>query len=198
MESEPSSEGFGTFLIVWIGQLISVLGSTLTGFAMGIWVYIETGSVTTFALIIVAANVPGILIAPLAGSIIDRHDRRLVMLVADVAAGISTGAAAILFISDSLHIWHLYPIVAIGAIANSFQEPAYAASVPLLVPKRHLGRANGLVQVGPSLGIVVAPIAAGALIATVGLGVVLMIDIVTFVFAVTTLVFVRIPRPPPI
>ena len=70
MESEPSSEGrgFGTFLIVWIGQLVSVLGSTLTGFAMGIWVFIETGSVTTFALIIVAANVPGLLIAPLAGS----------------------------------------------------------------------------------------------------------------------------------
>ena len=74
MASEPPSggRGFGTFLIVWIGQLVSVLGSTLTGFAMGIWVFLETGSVTTFALIIVSASVPGLLVAPLGGSVVDR------------------------------------------------------------------------------------------------------------------------------
>lgn len=195
MESEPAGDSFGTFLIVWIGQLVSVLGSTLTGFAMGIWVFIETGSVTTFALIIVTANVPGLVAAPLAGSVVDRVDRRLVMLVADIAAGVSTGVAATLFLTGALEIWHLYPVAAVGAIANAFQEPAYGASVPLLVPKRHLGRANGLVQAGPSLGAVVAPIMAAALVATAGLGVVLIIDLVTFVVAVATLTVVRIPRP---
>ncbi len=162
---------------------------------MGIWVFIETGSVTTFAFIIVAANVPGLVASPLAGSVIDRVDRRMVMLVADTVAGVSTGLAAALFLTDTLEIWHLYPVAAVGAIANAFQEPAYGASVPLLVPKRHLGRANGLVQAGPSLGVVVAPIMAAALVATAGLGVVLVIDLVTFVFAVTTLMVVRIPRP---
>lgn len=162
---------------------------------MGIWVFIETGSVTTFAFIIVAANVPGLVASPLAGSVIDRVDRRMVMLAADTVAGVSTGLAAALFLTDTLEIWHLYPVAAVGAIANAFQEPAYGASVPLLVPKRHLGRANGLVQAGPSLGVVVAPIMAAALVATAGLGVVLVIDLVTFVFAVTTLMVVRIPRP---
>lgn len=162
---------------------------------MGIWVFIETGSVTTFAFIIVAANVPGLVASPLAGSVIDRVDRRMVMLVADTVAGVSTGLAAALFLTDTLEIWHLYPVAAVGAIANAFQEPAYGASVPLLVPKRHLGRANGLVQAGPSLGVVVAPIMAAALVATAGLGVVLVIDLATFVFAVTTLMVVRIPRP---
>jgi len=197
MASEPPAGGggFGTFLIVWIGQLVSVLGSTLTGFAMGIWVFLETGSVTTFALIIVSASVPGILVAPLAGSVVDRFDRRLVMLGADLSAGIATSIAAALFVTDSLEIWHLYPVAAMGAIAGAFQEPAYSAAVPLLVPKRHLGRANGLVQAGPSVGLVLAPILAAALIATAGLGVVLIIDIGTFLFAVTTLLFVRIPRP---
>ena len=89
MASEPpdGGRGFGTFLVVWIGQLVSVLGSTLTGFAMGIWVFIETGSVTTFAFIIVSASVPGLLVSPLAGSVVDRFDRRLVMLGADLSAG---------------------------------------------------------------------------------------------------------------
>lgn len=197
MASEPPAGGggFGTFLIVWIGQLLSVLGSTLTQFAMGIWVFLETGSVTTFALIIVSASVPGILVSPLAGSVVDRFDRRRVMLAADSTAGLATGLTAALFMTDALEIWYLYVIAAIVAVANSFQEPAYAASVPLLVPKRHLGRANGLVQIGPSLGVVVAPIVAAVLVATVGLGVVLTIDIVTFLFAVTTLLIVRIPRP---
>jgi MFS family permease len=184
-----------TFFVVWIGQLISVVGSNLTGFGLAIWMYLETDSVTLLALIMLASTLPGILMGPLAGALIDRWDRRKVMLAGDTTAGIATLAVVLLFFTDQLELSHIFLMATIGSVANSFQEPAYSASVPLLVPKKHLGRANGLVQMGQAIGTLVAPVLAGVLIATTGLWGVLLVDVATFAVAVTTLALVRIPRP---
>jgi MFS family permease len=187
--------GFRTFLIVWVGQLVSVTGSSLTGFGLAIWVFQQSDSVTLLAFLTFAATVPGIAITPFAGPLVDRMDRRTVMLLADGSAGAATLVAVALFFTGNLEVWQIYPIAAIGSMANAFQEPAYLASVPLLVPKAHLGRANGMIQLGPAIGTIAAPALAGVLVFTAGIGAVLLVDVITFVVAVVTLWLVRIPRP---
>ncbi len=183
------------FFMVWTGQLVSVVGSALTGFALQVWVYLETGSVTQLALVSLFLALPAVLLSPVAGALVDRWDRRLAMLGADVTAAVGTLGIALLHMSGNLEIWHIYALVGLGAIGNSIQTPAWMAAVPLLVPKRQLGRANGLVQVSDAVALVSAPAIAGALLATVGLGAVLVADLATFGVAVGTLAAVRFPRP---
>ena len=189
--------GMRPFLVVWAGQLVSVSGTALTGFGLQVWVYLETGSVTRLALVSLAYALPAVLLSPLAGVVVDRVDRRLAMLGADVLAGASTLAIALLYFTGSLELWHIYLLSGLGAVGNAFQVPAWMAAMSLLVPRKHLGRANGLVMTSEAVSIVVAPAAAGALLATVGLGAVLLADVATFGVGIVTLALVRFPRPEP-
>jgi len=193
-QEAPPSGGMRTFFIVWGGQLISVIGTTVTGFALQIWVYLETGSVTALALVSLFATMPAVLLSPIAGALVDRWDRRLAMLGADVLAGIGTLVIAVLFLNDALALWHIYLLAGVGAVGNAFQVPAWMAAMPMLVPKRHLGRANGMVQMNDGISLMAGPVIAGALLATTGLGGVLLLDVVTFLIAVGTLTAVRFPR----
>ena len=192
--SVPRS-GLTAFLIVWTGQLVSVLGTTMTGFALQIWVYTETGSVSSLAFVSLAFAVPATIASPFAGALVDRWDRRTVMLVSDATAGAATLAIAALYATDSLEIWHVYVLVTVGSLGNAFQAPAWLASIPLLVPKPHLGRANGLVQLNEGLSLVMAPALAGVLLVWSGLGAVLLVDVATFLVGIVTLAVVRFPRP---
>jgi MFS family permease len=187
--------GLTAFLIVWGGQLVSVLGTTMTGFALQIWVYTETGSVSNLAFVALAFAVPATIVSPFAGALVDRWDRRTVMLVSDAAAGTATLAIAGLYATDSLELWHVFVLVSIGSMGNAFQAPAWLASIPLLVPKPHLGRANGLVQLNEGLSLVMAPAVAGVLLVWSGLGAVLIVDVATFLVGIITLAAVRFPRP---
>ncbi|MEE8331374.1 MAG: MFS transporter [Acidimicrobiia bacterium] len=186
------------FFVVWVGQLVSITGTTLTAFGLQLYVFAETGSVTNLSLVALAYTVPAIILAPLAGSVADRADRRVVMLGADAVAGAATLITAALFFADALELWHIYLLVATGSGANAFQEPAWLASVTLLVPTEQLPRANGLVQLNVGLSFVIAPAAAGALLVTVGLGGVLLVDVATFLIGVITLAIVRFPRATPV
>ncbi len=184
-----------SFLIVWVGQLVSITGTTLTGFGLQLFVFAETGSVTDLTFVALAFTVPGVVLAPVAGAIVDRVDRRVAMLAADAVAGIATLGLAALFFTDNMELWHIYLATVVGSTANTFQEPAWMASIPLLVPKEHLGRANGLVQLNQGLSIVIAPVAAGILLVAFGLGGVLIADAATFAVGVVALAVVRFPRP---
>jgi MFS transporter, DHA3 family, macrolide efflux protein len=137
-----------------------------------------------------------VVLSPFAGVFVDRWDRRLTMLFADLAAGAATLALAALYLTDALVLWHIYLLVGVGAVGNAFQAPAWMASVPLLVPKRHLGRANGMVQTSDAVSLVAAPAIAGALLAAFGLGAVLLADVLSFLVAVGTLAVVRFPPVP--
>jgi MFS transporter, DHA3 family, macrolide efflux protein len=183
------------FFIVWLGQMVSVTGTGLTAFGLAVWVYLETGSVTSLALVTLAAALPATIISPFAGALVDRWDRRTVMLLADLGAGIGTVGIAALYFTGMLEMWHIYLLIGIGSVANSFQSPAWMASVPLLVPKEHLGRANGLIQLNEGLSMVAAPVIAGTLVATLGIGAVLIVDFATFLVGVATLAMVRFPKP---
>jgi len=182
-----------TFLVVWLGQVISQLGSSMTGFALGVWVYQETGSATGFALTLLFNMLPKTVLAPIAGVIADRYDRRRIMIWADTGAGVATVLTAVLFLNGQLAVWHIYLLTAVNAGFSALQGPAFGAAVTQLVPKEQFGRANGLMQLGQGIGQIGAPVLAGLLVVSMGLWSVMLADMVTFFFAVLTLFLVRFP-----
>lgn len=189
----PFKGGMGVFFLVWFGQLISLIGSGLTSFALGVWVYQRTGSVTQFSLILLSAMLPSILISPVAGALVDRWNRRWCMILSDSGAGITTVAMALLLTTGNLEIWHIYLAVSLSSVCKAFQLPAYTASTSLLVPKEHLPRASGMVQSGEACAQLISPLLAGFLLGIVQLEGVILIDFATFLFALTTLLLVRFP-----
>jgi MFS family permease len=184
------------FFLILFGQFVSLMGSGMTGFALGVWAFQRTGSVTRFALISFCASLPGILISPMAGALIDRYDRRWIMILSDTGAGLCTLVIALLLWAGRLEIWHIYIIVAVSSAFVAFQWPAHSAAITLLVPKQQLGRASGMVQSAQAAAQIVAPVMAGMLIGLVRVEGIALIDFATFLFAVSTLLIVRIPAPP--
>lgn len=187
--------GLRAFLVVWAGQLVSLVGSALTRFALGLWVLDQTGSVTRFAMVILAATLPGLLVAPLAGALVDRWDRRRTMLGAVVATGLATAVLAYLLQRDLLEVWQVYVFASAGSVLAAFHWPAYVASSTLLVPKRHLGRSAGMIQLGQAAATTLAPVLTALLIVTVGMAGVVLANLATLLFAAVTLLPVRIPNP---
>ncbi len=181
------------FLALLCGQTVSMFGSSLTGFALGVWVYQSTGSVTRFALIAFCTTLPGIALLPLAGLIADRFDRRWVMLLSDTGAALGTLAIAGLLFFDQLATWHLYLLMSCISACNAPQLLAFQAVVPQLVAPQQLGQANGLSQLGGAVAEIGAPLIAGVLVVQLPLASILLIDGATFLFAVATLLWVRVP-----
>ncbi|MBN1246780.1 MAG: MFS transporter [Anaerolineae bacterium] len=190
-----SNKGMITFIIVWAGQLVSTLGSALTNFALGVWVYETTGSATQFSLTLLASAIAYVALSPLAGVVSDRWDRRLVMLLSDTGAGFSSAFIFAMLLMGRLQVWHIYLASFLNSAFSAFQWPAYSAATSLLVPKKHLGRAGGMTQIGQAISQLVAPAIAGALFVTAGLTTVLMIDVATYLVALGTLLVVRFPKP---
>jgi DHA3 family macrolide efflux protein-like MFS transporter len=195
LAASKRSHGTITFTTVWLGQVVSLVGSGLTSFALGVWVFEQTGSATAFALIGLSAVLPRVLLSPMAGVAVDRWDRRRIMMGADIGAGICTLSVAMLLLAGELQLWQIYLLTGISAAFGTVQWPAYAATTTLLVSRENLGRANGMVQFGQAVSEILAPALAGVLVGTIGLQGVILIDVATFVFAVVTLVLVRFPKP---
>jgi len=187
--------GMGTFLIIWGGQLVSIIGSGLTSFALGVYVYQITGSATSLGLVLLANSLPRLLFAPVAGALVDRWDRRWMMILSDTGAGLSTLVIWLLLATGKLQVWHIYLTAAASSFFGIFQEPAYRAATTLLVPREHYGRAAGLVQLGSAIGQIISPILAGFLVVAIQIQGVILIDFATYIFAILTLAFIRIPRP---
>ena len=187
--------GFPAFTLVWLGQLVSVLTTQMSGFALSIWIYEKTNSATALGLAQVFFITPFLIISPIAGAMVDRYDRKWMMALSDMSAGIATLALLGLQAAGMLEIWHLYAAALLQGLGNAFQWPAYSAAISLMVPKEQLGRANGmmsLIEAGPA---VLAPLMAGALLPIIGLTGILSLDVFTFVVAVAVLIVVIVPRP---
>ena len=193
--SSDAPRGMRTFLIIWTGQLISIVGSGLTSFALGVWIFDQTGHATPFALVVLCGALPRILLAPIAGSLADRWNRRWLMVLADTGDALVTLGVVLLLSFGQLQVWHVYPIALLSAIFAAFQGPAYSASIPMLVPKKDLARANGLIQTGRAVEMLLPPVLAGFLFGSVGMSGIIFIDFVTYFFAIGALLFVRIPQP---
>jgi MFS transporter, DHA3 family, macrolide efflux protein len=194
-QTSAAPQGMQAFFIIWLGQLVSLIGSGLTTFALGVWAYQRTGSVTLFAMITLAGTLPSILVSPVAGVYVDRWNRRQLLIASDFASAILTLLVALLLWSDTLAIWHIWGIVAVRSLIRAFQLPAYTASITMLIPKAHLTRANGMMQFGSAAAQIVAPLLAGVLMELIFLQGIILIDFVTFAVAVVTLLLVNIPQP---
>jgi DHA3 family macrolide efflux protein-like MFS transporter len=191
----PRLSGMQGYMVVLFGQSVSQLGSGLSRFAIGIWIYQLTGSVTQFALATFFGIAPTVLLAPLVGNLVDRWDRRWAMILSDAGAGVGTLVLAFLMWSGKVELWHLYLVIASNAAFGTIQFPAFSAATTLLVPRERLNQANGLSTFGHSLVSLLAPLAAGFLIGTIELAGIILIDGATCLFAVLTLLVIRIPRP---
>ncbi|WP_281365128.1 amino acid adenylation domain-containing protein [Phytohabitans houttuyneae] len=184
----------GRFLAVAAGQLVSMTGTALTEFALPLWAYLETGSLLRFALFAVAGVLPGILVAPVAGALVDRSDRRRALIGASVLAGLIQAALAVLLATGALGPAVLYGLLAALSVALTLQRLAYTSAVPQLVPKHYLGHANGVVQLATGAAQFLVPLVAVALLHSLGMLGILLLDVASYAVCVAVLLAVRFPR----
>lgn len=189
--SEPAAR---PFLVLWLGQLVSIVGSGLSGFALGVWIFQDSGSVTRFTLVFLAVTLPSVIVAPLAGTVVDRLPRRRVMMLADLSAGLATLGLLLLLSAGRLEFGWILLATVVTSTATAFQVPAQQAAISLLVPPENLSRAAGMLNLATSASQIGAPVLAGILLERVGLHWVLGLDLVTFLFAIGCLASVSVPE----
>jgi amino acid adenylation domain-containing protein len=185
--------GMNRFSAIAVSQLISIIGSTLTEFAVPLWMYLKTGSLSYFGLLAVVGLLPGIIMAPVAGAIVDRYDRRRVMIAGDVAACGVEGVLLVLAWMNGLQVWNIAVLVGLISVALIFQRTAYLSAIPQIVPKRFLGHANGIFQTAAGFGQFIGPLIGVALLATVGLRNILAVDVASYIVAISVVILIRFP-----
>jgi DHA3 family macrolide efflux protein-like MFS transporter len=183
------------FTVIWLGQIISLLGTAMSQFGLTLWAYEVTGKATPLALVGFFFIAPQVALSPFIGVLVDHGNRKLMMMLSDMAAAFTSALILVLYATGSLQIWHLYLTATIAGIFQGFQWPAYSASITLMLPKGQYARANGMLEMAGNGSAVMAPLLAGALIGPLGLGGILVIDLVTAAVAIGTLLFVQIPQP---
>jgi MFS family permease len=195
--SHKRPSGLFGFLIVWVGQIISLLGTATSSFALTLWAYETTGKATPLAMVGFFFAIPYVALSPFVGVLIDRGNRKLMMMLSDLAAALATAVVLLLYVTGGLEIWHLYVTAAISGVFQGFQWPAYSAAITMMVPKQHYARANGMLGLAGDASRVFAPMLAGALIGSLGVAGLLTIDLVSAAIAIGTLLFIHIPQPEP-
>ncbi|MBQ6659884.1 MAG: amino acid adenylation domain-containing protein [Lachnospiraceae bacterium] len=180
--------------IVALGQIVSLLGSSMSSYAMGIWAMGDDINLGPFAIISILIMVTGLVVAPFAGPIVDRFDRRKVMIISDCIAAVGTVLVATMLFFGEIQMWQVYLAAILSAFAGAFQQPAYLAAIAQIAPKRYLGHVNGVIQLGDSASRFLAPMLGGAMLALFDLKGVLLIDFSTFLISIITLSLVRFPN----
>ncbi len=193
--NSSQSKSMNSFLIIWGGQVFSLIGSQLVQFALVWYLTVTTGSATVLAFGTLVALLPQIFLSPVAGALVDRWNRRMVMMVADGGIALATIALAALFVFDVVQVWHIYLLMFIRATGAAFHWPAMQASTTLMVPESHLSRVAGLNQALWGLASIVAPPVGAVLLSLLPIQGILAIDVGTALLAITPLVFIAIPNP---
>jgi DHA3 family macrolide efflux protein-like MFS transporter len=183
------------FFVIWTGQAFSFLGSQLVQFALIWWLTWTTGSATVLAFASVTSLLPAILIGPFAGALVDRWNRRIVMIVADAVIALATVALAVIYKQDVVQVWHIFALMFIRAVGGEFHWPAMLASTTLMVPKQHLSRVAGMDTTLEGLANILVPPMGALVLALLPMQGILAIDVVTAMLAITPLFFIPIPQP---
>ena len=184
------------FFTIFAGQAFSLFGSALVQFAL-IWhLTQETGSATVLATASLFGMLPQILLGPIAGTVVDRGNRRIIMIVSDSVIALSTLLLAYLFWSGTAEVWHVYLALAVRSAGGAFHYPAMASSTSLMVPEKHLSRVAGANQTLQGLVSIVAPPVGALLVAAMPTQNILMIDVITAIMGVTPLLIFTVPQPP--
>jgi amino acid adenylation domain-containing protein len=190
---EPVRPDMRRFVAVAAGQLVSLIGSAMTQWALPLYVYLNTHSLTLYSVLTVSGLIPVLLVAPMAGAIVDRYDRRVVMLLGDTASALAMLSLGFLLWTHSFHTWEVYPILVAGAVAGTFQRIAYSSAVAQLVPKKYLGHAIGMTQFASGTAQLMVPLVAVGLFAAIGLGGMVALDVVSYAAAIGVVLVVRFP-----
>jgi len=183
------------FFTIFGGQALSLFGSSLVQFALVWYLTQQTGSATILATATLVAMLPQVILGPFVGTLVDRWNRRAVMIVADAFIALATLVLAGLFLFDVVQLWHIYAILLVRSLGGAFHWPAMQASTSLMVPKEQLARVAGMNQTLQGLVAIVAPPTGAVLISLLPTQGVLMIDVVTALLAVVPLLFIAIPQP---
>jgi len=183
------------FFTVWTGQAFSLFGSALVQFALIWWLTQESGSATVLAIATLVGMLPQIVLGPFAGALVDRWNRRIIMITADATIAVFSLFLAYLFATDTVQIWHVYAIMAVRALGGAFHYPAMSASTPLMVPQDQLTRVNGLNQTLQGINGLIAPPIGALLISLLPTQSILLIDVATAILAIFPLIFISIPQP---
>ncbi|MBX4265561.1 MFS transporter [Clostridium estertheticum] len=182
---------FGRFLIVWVGQLISSIGSGLTAFSLGTYAYQKTHTASSFALVTLCTFLPAILLSPIGGVLADRFDRRVMMILGDLGSALGLVLILIIMLTGNIELWQIYIGAAISSVFAALQGPAYKASVTDLLTEDQFSKASGLVQLASSSKFLISPIISGLLLSITGIATVLTIDISTFAIAILAVFFIK-------
>ncbi|MDF1513849.1 MAG: MFS transporter [Anaerolineae bacterium] len=208
--------GMTAFIIIWIGQVLSLLGTAISNYGVRFWIYEAIpGQATPFTLIAFFFTLPMVVLTPIVGVLVDRHNRKLMMMLSDLAAALTTLILLILYVTGHLQVWHLYFTAFISGTFQGFQWPAYSAAISTMLDKKDYARAGGMLEmVGPA-SFTFAPMIAAAIIGPLGIVIrnmfgpafisrlsgepgllaLLVIDLISASFAIGSLLFVHIPQP---
>ncbi len=188
---------FKFFIILWLTQSFSSLGSAMTNFALVIWLYQDSGSALTTALLSVCSYAPYVIMSIFAGAISDKWNKKTVMLVCDCFAALCTVITLILLKTSTLAVWHLYILNALNGLMNSVQSPASDVAITLLTPEKHYQKTSGMRSFSNSLVSILTPVFAAAIVSFAGIEAVIAFDLITFTAAFCVLMlFIKIPEAP--
>lgn len=190
---------FKKYIVFWLSQSVSQLGSQMTGFALILWAYTQSRSAMTVSLMSFFNYIPYILVSIAAGSFVDRHRKKTVMLVSDSVAAVCSAAVLLFSLSGALRMYHIYAVNFVIGLMNSFQQPASAVAMGKLVPEEKIAQASGMNSFSSNLVMVLAPVFSASLFAFGGLWIVLLVDLMSFAVAFfVLLLLIRIPQDDPV
>ena len=183
------------YLLLWSTQSLSALGSAMTGYALVLWLYRQSGSALETAMLAICSYAPYVLVSIFAGALSDRWNKKRTMLVCDLLAAVGTVVVLVLLKNGQLAPWHMYVLNAINGLMNTVQQPASDVAATLLVPKKYYQKTSGLRSFSSSLNTILHPVIASALFGFFGMEAVIAVDLATFAIAfVTLLFFIPIPE----
>ncbi len=182
------------FYLMWFGQMVSQIGSGLTTFAMGVWVYQQSGSAAKFTTIALLSGLPGLVLMPIAGVLVDRWNKRWTMLLSEAICGLASLFMLLMTVSGRLTIAHIYICVVVFSVSGTFGFLAFYPAITLTVPKRMLGRVSGMTYASQATSQIAGPLLGGLMITFMGLQSIFLADVLTFVFAIATLLIIHIPK----
>ena len=194
MRKRPS--GFGAFTVIWAGQILSALGTRMTNFALSIWVWQRTGSATDMALMMVCGLGATVLFSPVAGSLVDRWNRRLTIVVSDVGSAIVTFVLLGLFLAGSAQMWHLYLVNVVTGALLAVQGPAFSATITVMMERGRYHQANAMMWMVRTLPVIFAPAFAATLLGVTGVNLILLLDGLSYAVAVLAVFLVALPATP--
>lgn len=195
---KPPAKGLGsTFYTIWVGQFISAIGTAMTSFALGVWLFQRTGSVMDFANMLLFGTLPALLLTPWAGSIADNFDKRKILIAGESVSLICVSAIGILVWKEAFEVWHLWLVQIFLSVSMAFQAPAAYAAISSIVDKSQFGRVGGMFSLARAVSQLGAPMIAATLLALIGLPGIIVMDVITFWCSLSTLFLISLPAIPP-